>query len=157
MKYLRGEAKTARSEPTGCIFCDKPRATDDDANLIVKRGEAAFVILNLYPYNNGHLMIVPYRHVGSLEQLSAATLTEMMLLVNQALAALRSVYQPHAFNLGANLGAAAGAGIADHVHFHLVPRWAGDTNFMTTVSAARVIPEELSDTCRRLRAAWPPS
>lgn len=139
----------------GCIFCDKPAQDTDAENLIVHRGERAFVILNLYPYNNGHLMIVPYTHAPSLEQLDTPTLTEIMLLTNQALATLRAVYNPQAFNLGVNIGAAAGAGIAEHVHQHVVPRWAGDSNYMSTVAGTRVIPEDLQETYRRVREAWP--
>lgn len=174
MKYLRGEAAPP-APPSGfgatnplkplptntspqhhpCIFCDKPAEDRDEANLIVHRGHTAFVILNLYPYNNGHLMVVPYAHTPSLEQLDAATLTEIMTLTNAGMAALRAVYNPQAFNLGANIGTAAGAGIADHVHLHVVPRWAGDTNFMTAVSGARVIPEDLRETYWLVRKAWP--
>lgn len=139
----------------GCIFCAKPAENQDDVNLIVRRGRAAFVILNLYPYNNGHFMVVPYQHVASPEQLAPEVLTELMLLLNQGLAALRTIYQPQAFNIGMNVGAAAGAGIAEHVHLHAVPRWAGDTNFMTVTAGARVIPEDPRLTWERLRAAWP--
>jgi ATP adenylyltransferase len=137
-----------------CIFCDLPAQNRDAANLIVRRGRLSFVILNRYPYNNGHLMVVPYAHVPSLEQLDAPTLAEIMSFVNQALATLRRMYHPDAFNLGANIGSAAGAGIADHVHMHIVPRWSGDTNFMSTVAGTRVIPEELSDTFRQARDLW---
>jgi ATP adenylyltransferase len=157
MQYLRGQDKPATAplgRPT-CIFCALPREDRDPENLIVRRAELAFVILNLYPYNNGHLMVVPYRHTPSLEQLDAPTLTELMVLTTQALTALRAIYNPQAFNLGANIGAAAGAGIADHVHLHVVPRWAGDTNYMSTVAETRVIPERLEDTYRLLREAWP--
>lgn len=156
MNYLTGQAKAEDPPgPTGCIFCDKPAENRDDANLIVFRGENAFVLLNLYPYNNGHLMVVPYTHAPTLEVLDAPTLTEMMLLTNQALAALRALYNPQAFNIGMNIGSAAGAGIAEHVHLHVVPRWAGDTNFMTVTAGARVIPEDLRITQRRLVEAWP--
>src|SRR3989304_3588500 len=132
----------------GCIFCDLPAQAADEANLIVYRGALAFVILNRFPYNNGHLMVVPFEHVPSFEQLEAAALAEIMALTNQALAALRRMYQPQAFNVGANIGAAAGAGIADHVHMHVVPRWVGDTNFMATVADTRAIPHHLADTSR---------
>jgi ATP adenylyltransferase len=140
---------------TGCIFCDLPAENRDLDNLIVHRGQRAFVILNRYPYNNGHLMVVPFSHAPSLEQLDAPTLTEIMLLVNQSLGALRAAYQPQAFNLGVNIGAAAGAGIADHVHMHIVPRWSGDTNYMSTVAGTRVIPEDLRDTYRVVQESWP--
>ncbi len=158
MRYLRGQDHDSATLPpdgTGCIFCDKPAEERDDANLIVQRGLQAFVILNRYPYNNGHLMVVPYAHAASLEDVPAPGLTELMLLINQSMAALRAVYNPQAFNLGMNIGQAAGAGIAAHVHMHVVPRWSGDTNFMTAVSGTRVIPEDLTETLLRLRQAWP--
>jgi ATP adenylyltransferase len=158
MSYLQGDNKPSGEGQAGCIFCVKPTAEADCAvdELIVRRGQHAFVILNRYPYNNGHLMVVPYLHVPSLEELEAPVLAELMLLVKQSLTVLRTVYNPHGFNLGVNIGASAGAGIVDHVHFHVVPRWAGDTNFMTVVGQTRVIPEELADTCQRLCDAWPP-
>jgi ATP adenylyltransferase len=157
MKYLQGEDKPTGADSGDCIFCAKPAQTPDcDVdNLIVRRGSHAFVILNRYPYNNGHLMVVPYLHVPSLEHLDLPTLTELMALVKQALAVLREVYAPQAFNLGVNIGEAAGAGIAEHVHFHVVPRWAGDTNYMTVVGQTRIIPEDLTETCQRLCAVWP--
>jgi ATP adenylyltransferase len=159
MSYLLGEDKAAASAegPANCIFCVNPAGGSNCAvdELIVRRGQHAFVILNRYPYNNGHLMVVPYVHVASLESLDLPTLTELMLLVKQSLSVLRAVYNPHAFNLGVNIGGAAGAGIVDHVHFHVVPRWSGDTNYMTVVGQTRVIPEELADTCQRLCEAWP--
>jgi ATP adenylyltransferase len=158
-KHATGLLKLAPASRSGkeiqCVFCQAISYNRDDENLIVRRGERVFAILNLYPYNNGHLMIVPYAHTPSLEQLDTPTLTEMMLLVNQGLAALRTAYQPQAFNLGANIGAAAGAGIADHVHMHIVPRWTGDTNYMATVAGTRVIPEDLRDTYRVVLEAWP--
>ena len=155
MAYLRKDAADEQPGPTGCIFCDLPAGGDDTAGLIVQRGTHAYVVLNKYPYNNGHMLIVPYAHVPSLEQLDEPTLTELMRLTNQTLAALRQMYNPQAFNIGANLGAAAGAGVADHVHLHVVPRWAGDTNFMTSVNDVRVIPEDLQETYRLARANWP--
>ena len=157
MKYLQGGDKPTGAGSTGCIFCIKPAQAPgcDDDNLIVRRGEHAFVILNRYPYNNGHLMVVPYLHAPSLEYLDAPILAELMSLVKQSLVVLRAVYNPHAFNMGMNIGEAAGAGITEHVHFHVVPRWAGDTNYMTVVGQTRVIPEDLPETCRRLSATWP--
>jgi ATP adenylyltransferase len=157
MKYLRQAEESAGQpgESPACIFCQKPAQDQDDDNLIIWRGERAYVILNLYPYNNGHVMVVPYVHTPTIETLDPETLTEIMLLVNQGVAALRSLYQPQAFNVGINLGAAAGAGIQDHVHVHVVPRWAGDTNFMTILANTRVIPEDLRETCQLLRQAWP--
>ena len=147
MVYLTEE------RPRGCIFCIAAAEERDEENLIVWRGERAFIILNRYPYNAGHLMVVPYAHVASLEDLPAETLTELMLLVNRSLAALRRTMSPEAFNVGANLGHAAGAGIVDHVHVHIVPRWEGDTNFMPVLADVRVIPEFLADTYRKIRRA----
>ncbi len=138
----------------GCIFCDKVAENDDQANYILHRGKTCYVMLNLYPYNNGHLMVSPYRHVPSLEQLQEDELTEMMLLVNRSIQALRRAMRPDGFNIGVNIGKAAGAGIEEHVHIHIVPRWEADTNFMPVLSQTRVIPELLDDTYRKLKAAW---
>ncbi len=150
MTYLQKDA----GKRMDCVFCTKAATTDDRAEHMVARSEYVFVTLNLYPYNNGHLMIVPYAHVPSPEQLPPEALTDLMLTTNRALAALRQVYNPQAFNVGANLGAAAGAGIADHFHLHIVPRWGGDTNYMTITANTRVIPDLLDDTWRKLRDAW---
>ncbi|MCC7448844.1 MAG: HIT domain-containing protein [Anaerolineae bacterium] len=155
MSYLRGETK----RPTvDCIFCAKTTALDEASQqdeLVVVRSQYVFVTLNRYPYNNGHLMVIPYEHVASSENLSVEALTDLMLTTNHALAALRKVYNPQAFNIGANLGEAAGAGIAAHFHLHVVPRWNGDTNYMTVTADTRVIPDLLVDTWRKLREAWP--
>ncbi len=137
-----------------CVFCAKAASTDDRAEHIVARSQFVFVTLNLYPYNNGHVMVVPYQHVASLELLPPEALTDLMLTTNKAITALRQIYNPHAFNIGANIGAAAGAGIADHFHLHIVPRWGGDTNFMTITADTRVIPELLDDSWRKLKEAW---
>lgn len=153
MAYLRNETPAAAAG--ACIFCDKPAEHQDAKNLIVHRGQLAYVMLNLYPYNNGHMLIVPYQHVASLEELAAPALADLMLLSQQALAALRAMYAPQGFNLGMNIGTAAGAGIADHAHLHVVPRWAGDSNFMTTLASTRVIPEDLADTYRLAVKHWP--
>jgi ATP adenylyltransferase len=139
----------------GCIFCNKI-AADDASEHIIHRSRHVYVTLNRYPYNNGHLMIVPYAHVGSQEALPDDALLDLMHMTNRALAALRRAYNPPAFNLGANLGTVAGAGIAEHYHFHIVPRWQGDANFMTAVGDTRIIPATLEDTWRDLRAAWEP-
>lgn len=147
MEYLTEE------RPEGCIFCVKLAENRDEENLIVLRGERAFIMLNRYPYNAGHLLVVPYAHVPSTEDLPSATLTEMMLLVNRSLGALRRAMSPDAFNIGANLGKVAGAGIAEHIHLHVVPRWEGDTNFMAVLADVRVVPELLADTYRKLRQA----
>jgi ATP adenylyltransferase len=136
-----------------CIFCRAAMSEDDRENLVLLRGERAFLILNRFPYNNGHFMTVPYAHVSSLEDLDAPTLTEMMLLTNRGLAALRAAMHPDGFNLGANLGRVAGAGVRDHVHLHAVPRWLGDTNFMPVVGGMRVVPETWLQTYDNLKAA----
>jgi len=138
----------------GCVFCNRPSQTDGPENLIVARGQWSYVIINLFPYTSGHLMIVPFAHQPSLEMLDTATRTEMMELLSHAVEVLRAVYPPQGFNLGANIGELAGAGIADHVHLHVVPRWAGDTNFMTALGDTRVIPETLDQTYRRVRQGW---
>lgn len=145
---------TKTGKPTGtCIFCDKPKATDEEA-LIVHRAERNFVLLNLYPYNNGHLMIAPYEHVATLEECSREALAELMELTRHAETVLRKVYRPQGINLGMNLGECAGAGVAGHIHMHLVPRWTGDASFMSVMGETRVLPEELSVTWRRLADAW---
>lgn len=148
MAYLTGHGST------GCVFCQKvDDEHNDDANLIVSRRDRCFITMNLYPYNNGHLMVVPYRHVASLEDLSPSELLDVMSTVNLAVAGLRNSMSPGGFNIGVNLGKAAGAGIDTHVHVHVVPRWAGDTNFMPVVADVRVVPESLIDTCRKARMA----
>jgi len=148
MEYILSE------KGKGCIFCDKIADNDDQANYILHRGKKCYVMLNLYPYNNGHLMVVPYQHVPSLEQLEEDTLTEMMLMVNRGLEVLRRAMNPDGFNVGINIGKAAGAGIEEHVHIHVVPRWKADTNFMPVFSNTRVIPELMDDTYRKLKDAW---
>jgi ATP adenylyltransferase len=153
MPYLRGEDKDT-SRANGCVLCAKVSANNDAAEHVVARSEHVFVILNKYPYNNGHLLIVPYAHLPSVENLPVETLTDLMLTLNRALAALRRVYHPQAFNVGANIGTAAGAGIAEHFHLHVIPRWEADTSFMTIVAGTRTIPELLDDTYRRLCERW---
>jgi len=132
----------------GCIFCNTSDPGRDD--LILARGRVSFVILNLYPYNNGHLMVVPHRHVSSLASLTAEEQAELMRFTRQAEIALTEAYAPHGLNVGINLGKSAGAGVADHLHVHLVPRWNGDTNFMTVVGNVRVVPEDLQATKAKL-------
>ncbi len=146
-------ATEATPEAAGCIFCTKPAAGPghDRANLLLWRGEHAFVILNLYPYNSAHLMVVPYRHLHDVTRLTAAECTEIMVLFQRMVAALAAEYGPQGFNAGMNLGEVAGAGIADHLHLHVVPRWAGDTNFMPVVGQTKVLPEALEQTYDRLR------
>ena len=142
---------TGSSNPTPeCVFCDALARIETEP-LVVHRGHHAFVILNKYPYNNGHLMVVPGRHIATLAEATPDELHEMMLLTQRAEIVLRTAYQPHGINVGINIGRAAGAGVADHLHIHLVPRWNGDTNFMTTVGESRVLPEALDATAIRLR------
>lgn len=137
-----------------CIFCAAGRSTDDHAWLVVHRGARNFVILNRFPYTSGHIMVVPYEHVASLEEAADETLKEQILLARDCERHLRAIYQPDGLNLGMNIGRSAGAGIAGHIHLHMLPRWHGDTNFMTVVSETRVVPEDLEVTWERLRAAF---
>lgn len=134
----------------GCIFC-RALAMDEREALVLVKTERAFVILNKFPYNTGHLMVVPKRHVPSLEDLTVEEITEVGLLVNATLRALRRAYNPHGFNVGVNIGRAAGAGVEDHVHVHVVPRWSGDSNFMLTVGGTKVIPQDLQSTYDELK------
>jgi ATP adenylyltransferase len=147
-RYI-AEAKNS----TGCVFCAAAEANRDEEMLIVQRGVKNYVILNRYPYTSGHVMIVPYLHTADFAGLEKDTAAEMMLLTQRVQAAIDDVYHPDGFNLGMNLGRSAGAGIENHLHMHLLPRWAGDTNFMTTVGETRLEPEELSTTYTRLRKA----
>ena len=147
MEYVQA----ASDDQDGCIFCDKPALGDDEKALIVGRGELAFVMLNAYPYNPGHLMVAPFRHVGDFEQLTVEELADSSSLLQRSVGALKVVSSPHGFNLGMNLGKVAGAGVADHLHWHVVPRWEGDTNFMPVVGETKVLPELLSGTYTKLR------
>ncbi|MEK6684201.1 MAG: HIT domain-containing protein [Nitrospirota bacterium] len=144
MPYLKN------GQPKGCIFCVKTKQKHDRSNLILYRGRHAFVMMNLYPYSNGHLLITPYRHVGSIEDLDPPTLADLMRTTQRAMKALRLAYKPDAFNLGINQGREAGAGIESHVHLHIVPRWNGDTNFMPVLTDTRVIPEHLESSYDKL-------
>jgi ATP adenylyltransferase len=152
MAYVTGTS----NEPAGCIFCDvsAPAGSSTDGSrdeLVVAQGRDCYVILNLYPYNNGHLMVVPRRHIGSLASATADELAELMQFTRDAEIALTEAYRPQGINVGINLGRPAGAGIVDHVHVHLVPRWTGDTNFMSVVGNTRVLPEDMKETAARLR------
>jgi ATP adenylyltransferase len=149
MAYIRGAAEAA----AGCFLCDLPAQgpEHDQENHLLARGRLAFLLLNAYPYNPGHLMVAPYRHLGDYGALTPEELAEIMALVGTAIRALEEDSGPHGFNLGMNLGHVAGAGIADHLHLHLVPRWGGDTNFMPIVGQTKVLPELLDETYRRLR------
>lgn len=151
MPYLRGEDK---KQHDGCVFCIKATGENDAAEYVVARSQQVYVALNMYPYNNGHLLIIPYTHVGTVEDLLPDALLDLMTTLNKAIAALRKVYRPQAFNVGINIGAAAGAGIAEHVHMHVVPRWNADTNYMTITAGTRIIPDMLDNTYRELKAAW---
>lgn len=137
----------------GCIFVDLPRQENDRENLILFRGENAFVMLNAFPYTNGHLMIAPYKHTAEIEELDDATLLEINQLLGKCIRWIRETYKPNGFNIGVNLGSAAGAGIPTHIHWHIVPRWQGDTNYMTTVGNVRVMPQSLQDSYDRLKEA----
>jgi ATP adenylyltransferase len=155
MAYIRGENKPATDQRgTGeCPFCRAPEGTDED-RLIVARGELAFVVLNLYPYSPGHLMVVPYRHVADYPALDAAECAEIAALLQRAMTVVREVSGAQGFNIGMNQGEVAGAGIAAHLHQHLVPRWVGDTNFMPIIGRTRVLPQLLADTRAMLADAW---
>lgn len=147
IEYIKGE------KPTGCLFCQRAAEDRDRQNLILWRSERGFVILNRYPYTNGHLMVAPYTHVPSLEDLAPDALAELMGMVQRCVRLLRRAMRPDGFNIGINLGEAAGAGVADHVHIHVVPRWSGDTNFMPVLADVRVMPEALENTYDTLREA----
>jgi ATP adenylyltransferase len=150
MAYILSDKDDKQAE--GCVFCAKLAEGRDVENYVVWRDTYCAVLLNLYPYNNGHLMVIPYAHVASLEDLPVEAQAEMMLTVSKSLGVLRQAMQPHGFNIGINIGRAAGAGIESHVHIHVVPRWRGDTNFMPVLAKTRVIPEWLDDTYANLRA-----
>ena len=149
MKYIETPKTTQ-----GCIFCSALADSADVTNLVVARGERAFVILNRYPYTSGHIMVVPVAHQPSLEKLDSRCRAEMMELVSSFIQVFEAVYHPQGVNIGINIGEAAGAGITDHVHMHVVPRWLGDTNFMSTLGMTRVLPETLEDTYLRLKTGW---
>jgi ATP adenylyltransferase len=148
MRYISGE----REE--GCAFCNQIKQPDCLENLIIHRGKLVYVILNRFPYTNGHLMAVPYQHVSELDALDADTQAEMMALASHAIQVLRRLYRPHGFNIGINMGEAAGAGIAEHIHLHVVPRWTGDASFISLLGHTRVLPELMEDTYHRLVEAW---
>ena len=158
MKHLwapwRMEYILEGNQEEGCLFCHLAELQDGLDNLILHRGVNSFVVLNRYPYSNGHLMVVPFIHTPSLEGLPLEVLHELIQSTQQAIVVLRKAYDVDGFNLGSNIGEAAGAGIEDHVHLHVVPRWHGDTNFMATTSQTRVIPEKLEDTYTTLRGLW---
>lgn len=157
LAYVTGSAggSSPGSPSSACIFCEAAAgASATNNHLVIIRGRLSYVILNLYPYNNGHLMVVPNRHIGSLAAATSEELSELMAFTRDAEIALAEVYQAQGINVGINLGRAAGAGVLDHIHIHLVPRWAGDTNFMSVVGETRVLPEDLEETARRLRPVF---
>ena len=158
MDYLwspwRYQYITTSDKPCECVFCAAAQSSDDHASLVVHRGAANFVILNRFPYTSGHLMVVPNDHVATLEDLREDALIEMFRLARDAERHLRAIYHPEGLNLGMNIGKSAGAGIAGHLHLHVLPRWTGDTNFMTVLAETRVLPEDLEVTYTRLRAVW---
>jgi ATP adenylyltransferase len=149
MKYIESHNKEA-----GCVFCNAQAQTDSAENLIAFRGKNAYVILNRYPYTSGHLMVIPFKHAPNLEELDPETRAEMMELTSRCTTILREIYRTQSFNIGVNIGEAAGAGVLGHVHIHIVPRWAGDTNFMSSVGQTRVLPEALEETYQRVRQAF---
>jgi ATP adenylyltransferase len=138
----------------GCILCDKPRESDDAGNYILYRGKDNFIMLNRYPYNPGHLLVSPYRHVGYLDEMTEAERNEHFALVSKVVSVLRETLKPAGFNIGANIGNIAGAGIDDHFHSHIVPRWQGDSNYVTVLADVRVIPQALADTYRSLKGKF---
>jgi ATP adenylyltransferase len=151
LAYVKDAAKDNEEE---CIFCAKPAGEDDAENLIVHRGEHAFVILNLFPYTNGHLMVAPYEHISRLQDLDPETLSELMSLAKVAMSRLEEVYEPHGYNVGFNQGRVAGAGVEHHIHLHVVPRWGGDNNFMPVIADTKVMPQTLEQSYEALKGAF---
>ena len=149
MEYIENHEKQ-----DGCVFCTAQARADGTENLIAFRGKNAYVILNRYPYTSGHLMVIPFIHKPTLEELDPSTRMEMMELTSQCMTVLRNIYKPQGFNMGANIGEAAGAGVRGHVHIHILPRWAGDTNFMSALGETRVLPEALEDTYKRVHEGF---
>lgn len=154
MAYIKGEGKPERADE--CPFCDIPEMADEDG-LVLTRGDLVYAVLNLYPYNSGHLMVVPYRHVADYTELDDPETLELGTVTKQALTAVRKASAPQGFNIGINLGDIAGAGISAHLHQHVVPRWGGDTNFMPVVGHTKVLPQLLRETRAMLADAWPES
>ena len=149
LRYVKNANKS-----DDCIFCAKPREGDDRATLVVHRGESCFVILNLFPYTNGHLMVAPYEHIGALQEIPAATVVEMMDLAQRAMSHLEEIYSPHGYNVGFNQGRIAGAGVEGHIHLHVVPRWAGDNNFMPVIADTKVMPQTIAQSYEALKGAF---
>lgn len=154
-QYILSNADEGSKKETDCIFCDFPKLKEDDKYLIVHRGKLCFIIMNAFPYNSGHLMVVPYRHTADITQLTSEETTEITSLIQTAVSTLKKLMSPNGFNIGMNLGKCAGAGIDKHLHVHIVPRWSGDTNFMPVLADVKVVSEGLASTYKRLKAAWP--
>ena len=153
--YIKSSETDSAAYNGGCVFCGiLNSAASDDENFILYRAEFNFVILNIYPYISGHLMIVPYQHLADLDKAEKNVTDELMDLMKQCQATMREIYQPHGFNLGMNQGRAAGAGVAEHFHMHLLPRWIGDANFMTSIGETRTIPEDLRTTFDKLKSKF---
>jgi ATP adenylyltransferase len=152
MQYIYSTKEDNKDK--GCFFCLYPTQTNDEENLIIARGETCFALLNRFPYSNGHILIAPYKHTSDISSLSGEEKLELMTFAQFAISALKSIMSPDGFNLGINLGKTAGAGIDQHIHLHVVPRWSGDTNFMSVTAETKVLPEALSDTRIKLAEAW---
>ncbi|MGN6722805.1 MAG: HIT family protein [Marmoricola sp.] len=152
MAYIAGERADDRHVPTGCPFCAMREHRDGD--LVIHRGHSVFAVLNLHPYNPGHLMVLPYRHIGELEELTADEAAELHGVTTKAVVVLKSVSAPDAFNIGLNLGSAAGGSLSAHLHQHVVPRWTGDANFITVIGSTKMLPQLLDDTASLLVEAW---
>ena len=153
-EYIASASKSSEGKQE-CVFCALRDASEhDESNYVVYRAEHCFVTLNIYPYTSGHLLVIPYEHAGDLDAASKEATNELMDLLKRCQTALRAAYEPEGINVGMNLGKAAGAGVADHIHFHILPRWFGDTNFMTAVGSTRVIPEDLATTYQKIRARF---
>lgn len=151
LAYVKDASKDDEKE---CVFCAKPAAGDDKASLILHRGERCFVILNLFPYTNGHLMVAPYEHVGRLQDAPPETLAELMTLAQRSMDRLDAVYAPHGYNVGFNQGRVAGAGVEHHIHMHVVPRWSGDTNFMPVIGDTKVMPQTIEQSYAALKGGF---
>ncbi len=153
-QYMADMGRKKKTDEDVCVFCAALEAQKDAETFIVRRGKKAFAILNIFPYNLGHMLVLPNDHVEQLDSLSPDTYQELMMLVFQGQHVLMGAYQPHGINIGANLGSAAGAGMAHHLHFHILPRWTADVNFVTTIGNTRVIPATLEDTWNKVREIW---
>lgn len=145
LEYIKAE------KSKGCFLCEKLKENKDEKNYILFRGKESFIVLNLYPYNNGHLMVAPYRHIGNLEDLKEVEMLDIMQNIKLSVKILKKAFNPDGFNIGLNIGAASGAGLVDHIHFHIVPRWHGDTNFMPVLADIKIIPQSLDLTYKELK------